>query len=375
MTDSTVFTGYPFVSVVIAARNEEQYIGRCLESLLRQDYPHDRFEMIVADGGSTDRTRELVQGFTDREAPRLRLIENPYRGTAAGRNLAIKEAQGEVIVALDAHAEAAPNFLSAAVAALRESGADCVGGPITSVGTGITGRAIALALSSPFGVGNAAFRYSQREQWTDTVAYGAYRREVFDRIGLYDETIERGEDDEFNYRLLDAGGRILLTPLVRTIYYTRTSLGGLWRQYFGYGRAKVRVLQRHPARWRVRHFVPALFVSSVVMSGILSVFWRPARYLLMSVLGTYLLTVMTVTGWIALRAIALPENGRQQVGREGVPTALLGIFTPQSALPNRRGRWSPFLSLLLLPVTFPTIHIAYGLGFLSSLLRLIGDRQ
>ncbi len=166
---------FPFVSVIVPMRNEKRYIERCIRSLAAQDYPTDRFEVIVIDGGSEDGSRDVVESMC-RDFASLRLIENRDRQAARGLNLGLAYAEGDVIARLDGHAVAEPNFIRESVAAMKRTGADVVGGPIASIGEGATGETIALAISSPFGVGNATFRYSTKEEWTDTVAFPAYRR-------------------------------------------------------------------------------------------------------------------------------------------------------------------------------------------------------
>ncbi len=250
----------PFVSVLVPVRNEARYIERCLRSLAEQDYPRDRFEVLVIDGRSDDATRELVSHFAAESTLDVRLLDNPRRKTAAGLNRGLDEARGEVIVRVDGHATVAEDYLSRGVFALFDTGADCVGGVIEAVGDTRMGQAIAIAMSSRFGVGGVAFRVGG-EGPVETVAFGAYRRDVFDRIGRFTEDIDKGEDDEFNYRLCDAGGRILLVPEMRAQYTVRGSLRGLARQYFGYGRAKPAVLARHPSQARTRQFAPAALVA------------------------------------------------------------------------------------------------------------------
>jgi len=320
----------PLVSVLVPMRNEERYIEACLRSLAGQDYPRDRFEVLVIDGESTDRSRDLAQQFTLADDFDVRILDNPARKTAPGLNIGLEAARGEVIVRVDAHAEVAPDFLSQSIAALRETDADAVGGPIESVAEGLVGEAIALAMSSPFGVGNAAFRYSRRPQYTDTVAFAAYRRDVFERIGGFAEDIDFGEDDEFNYRLGDAGGRIFLSPTIRSVYHTRSSLPALFRQYRAYGRAKVQVLRRHPAQARLRQFVPASFVGVLGGLSLASPFVRPLRRALPLVMGLYLLATVAASLQIAS---------------------------------TRGWRYAP-----VLPIAFACLHVSYGLGFLESLL-------
>jgi glycosyltransferase involved in cell wall biosynthesis len=318
-------------------RNEERHIEACLRSLARQDYPRERFEVLVLDGASSDRSRDLVEEFAARGDLNLRLIDNPGRTTARGLNLGIAHAHGDIIARIDAHAAVAPDFLRQSVDALTTTDADGVGGPIESVGRGLIGEAIAIAMSSPFGVGNAHFRYSREAQYTDTVAFPAYRRQIFDRIGPFAEDVNYGEDDEFHYRLGDAGGRLLLTPKIRSTYYTRASLPDLFRQYLAYGRAKVEVLRRHPRQARLRQFVPAVFVTALLGLGVLSLVARPFRRLLVLVVAIYLLASSLASLRIA----------------------------------SQRGwRYAP-----LLPLAFACLHTAYGLGFLGSLLRLLAGRS
>jgi len=319
----------PFVSVIVPMRNERRYIERCLRSLAAQDYPHDRYEVIVVDGSSNDGSREIVETLRS-ELPNLRVVENRGRHTSRGLNIGLAFARGDVIARVDAHAAVATDYLRQSIAALQRTGADAVGGPITTLGEAPSGETVALAVSSPFGVGNAVFRYSEKEQWTDTVAFPAYRRDVFDRMGPFAE-IDGGEDDEFHLRLRDAGGRILLTPAIRATYYARQTYWELARQYFGYGQAKVVVLSRHPKRTRLRQLVPSAFVLSLIASLILAFF------------GGMLLLPLGIV-WGGYLALSL-----------GASFALA-----------RRYGWR---HLLRLPVAFACMHIAYGLGFLTGLVR------
>jgi glycosyltransferase involved in cell wall biosynthesis len=321
----------PFVSIIVPVRDEERHIERCLYSIARQDYPRSRLEIIVVDGGSTDLTREIVNRFAAEYDVDLVLLRNAACKTAAGLNIGLRQARGEVIVRIDGHASMAPDFLRQSVGALTESGADCVGGGIKSEGVGVIGGAIALAMSSPFGVGGAAFRIGGAGP-VDTVAFGAYRREVFDRIGEFTEDIDKGEDDEFNYRLRDAGGRILLVPGIRSSYTVRRGLGALAWQYFAYGRAKPQVLRLHPAQMQPRQLAPAAFMLAMA--------------------GALFLAARGKTGAIALVA--------------GVYTGAATIAS--LALARRRG-WR---FLLPLPIAFACLHVGYGLGFLAGLLGLAG---
>ena len=321
----------PFVSVLVPVRNEERYVERCLYSLAAQDYPRTHFEVLVIDGQSTDSTRQVVSRFAAESTLDVRLLPNPRFRTAPALNIGLRHARGDVITHVDGHASVAPDFLRRGVEALAQTGADCVGGVIRSQGDTPVGESIALAMSSRFGVGGAGFRVGG-EGPVDTVAFGAYRREVFDRIGGFAEDIDKGEDDEFNYRLLDAGGAIVLVPAIRASYTARGDLRALWRQYFSYGRAKPQVLRRHPAQARPRQFAPALFVGALGASAILAIFGQKRAI-------RYLVRVYTLAATTASLALA------------------------------RRHGWR---HLPVLPVVFACLHVAYGLGFLAGLVGLAG---
>lgn len=335
----------PFVSVVLPVRDEAPFLPRCLEALAAQSYPRDRFEVIVADGGSTDGSASIAQRYAARGLP-LRVLPNPAGSTPAGLNVGVRHARGDVIVILGARTEVAPDFLTQSVAALTRAGADAVGGVVESHPwegwETPTARAIALALRSPFGVGDARYRYGTREGEVDTVNYGAYRREVFARVGLFDESMSWVEDDEFNYRLRAAGGRLVLVPSIRVRYYARPSLRALWRQQFRWGFNKPKVARRHPGQMRPRHAVPALFVATLVGGTLTAPLLRPARLVLAAVLGAYSLAAVAATA-VARRAA------------------------------RRRGEAAPWPALACLPLAFVTMHLAYGTGTLLGLARLGWD--
>src|SRR6266480_5849379 len=188
----------PLVSVVVPCRNEERYIAACLDSILASDYPRDRLEVLVVDGLSDDRTREILGRYTARH-PSIRRLDNPQRITPTALNVGIRAAEGDVVMRMDAHVLYPSTYVSQLVAALEETGADCVGGVIETLPAdeSATARAIALGLSHPLGVGNSYFRIGSRERrWADAVSFGCYRRDVFNRIGLFDEELLRDQDDE-----------------------------------------------------------------------------------------------------------------------------------------------------------------------------------
>jgi succinoglycan biosynthesis protein ExoA len=322
----------PLVSIIVAMRNEEGFIGRCLDSLADQDYPHELLEVLVLDGRSTDQSRDIVSSMADK-VPNLRLLDNEKIVSPAAFNMGIREGRGEVVTIISAHCYLAFDYVSSCVKYLHETGADCVGGPIETVGESDTARAIALAMSSPFGVGDALFRYSEQEQYVDTLAFGAYRRDVFERVGLFDESLVGSEDDEFNYRLRSERGKLFLTPAIRSYYYGRSSFWALAQQYFRYGLGKVRVMRRHPGQVRLRHFIPSLFVLCLVLSAALSPFSPWFGLLFAAIVGCYLLASL-----LAAASIARKEGWR---------------------------------FLFLLPLAFTCLHLSYGTGFLVGVARFL----
>ncbi len=319
----------PRVSVILPIRNEASHIARCLESVCAQDYSPQRLEILVVDGMSDDGTRAVVADFAARDA-RVRLLDNPRRivPTALNRGLAVST--GEIIIRVDGHAVIARDYVRRCVADLERVSADCVGGPIQALGETYVARAIAVAQSSPFGVGDAAFRHARESQYVDTLAFGAYRRRVFDRVGLFDEELVRNQDDEFNFRLTRAGGKIWLDCDIHSTYYSRSTLRALCKQYLEYGFWKVRVIQKHrrPASWR--HLVPGLFV--------------------LALLGSLMVSVVLRTSF-AFLLVSLPYVG-------------VSLFA-SSWTAARRG----LAYLPVLPLAFAAMHLSYGFGFLAGLAR------
>ena len=318
----------PLVSIVIPALNEAGYITALLDSLAAQDYGADGLEVIVADGGSSDGTPALVRGYSSPFA-RLEVVPNPKRITVAGLNAGMAAATGDCWIIIGAHSAVAPDFVSESVKALKRTGAACVGGAIETVGQGAMGKAIAAAMSSPFGVGDARFRYSGEEGEVDTVPFGCYHRRVWDEVGEFDESIDGADEDSYNARLIEAGGRIVLVPAIHSTYYPRRSLGALARQYHEYGAAKGTLLRRgRPLR--PRHFAPAAMVVAGPALALLGTRWRWARSLL-RVLGSAYLGI----GLTEARAAAKKHDAN------GVATF----------------------------AAMATMHATYGLGFIQGALR------
>ena len=317
----------PLVSVIIPVLNEEKFIGSCLDSLLAQDYPLSRLEILVVDGGSTDATRSILDAYC-REHANVRVLENPRRIQSAGLNLGLRHARGDIVVRCDAHSTYASDYVRRAVEILTARRADNVGGTLFAVGKGYVGTAIAIALSTPFGVGDARFRFATREQWVDTVYPGAWRAETLRELGGWNEEWVVNEDYELNYRLRAKGGRILVTPSMRVHYWVRDSLRGLAKQYFRYGMWKVKTLRAHPESVRWRQLVAPMFVLSLLVLGVAGIRWP---LLAAIVPGVYLATATAVS----------------------------------VALGSQRGwKYTP-----ILPVVFATMHLCWGVGFWAGVLR------
>lgn len=255
----------PFVSVVMPIRNERAYIETVVTQVLDQDYPLDRLEVLIADGESDDGTREWLDALAASEE-RVRVIENPARIVPPGLNRAIAAARGEVVVRIDGHTEIAPDFLRQSVAVLAaHPEAWCVGGPIVHRGRGPFGRAAAWAMSSRVGVGGATHRFAGYEGPGESVQFPTFHRWVFDEVGTFDEQLVRNQDDEFAFRLRQAGGTIWISPDIRYQYFVRERPGQLWRQYRQYSFWRIPMLRKHRRPTTARQLAPPAFFA--VMAG------------------------------------------------------------------------------------------------------------
>ena len=273
------FNNFPVVTVIMPIRNEANFIARNLGSVVAQNYPSNRMEILVVDGQSEDGTREIL-GELVRQHPnhKIRVLNNPKLIFSTGFNIGLLQARGEVVIILGGHTEIASDYVRRCVGYLScRQDIDCVGGFMETVADTYSGQVIALAMSSSFGVGGVAFRTRpSRSMEVDTVAFGAYRRAVFDKCGIMDEEMVRNQDDEFNYRVREKGGRILLVPDIHVRYYSRSSARFLWGQYFQYGYWKVRVMQKHPRQMQLRQFVPPIFSGFIThrrLTCIIFPFW------------------------------------------------------------------------------------------------------
>jgi succinoglycan biosynthesis protein ExoA len=247
----------PFVTIAMPCLNEEAYIETCLRSVLAQDYPRDRMEILVADGMSMDATREIIHRLASEDA-RIMLVDNPDRLQAAGMNRMIRASKGDVIVRMDVHCEYAPDYVRCSVEALERSGAENAGGAQRARAKTLFQRALCAALESPLGVGGARYRGADNEGFVDTVFLGAFRRRVFETAGLYDPKAITNEDAELNQRIIDTGGKVFQSRDVIVHYYPRDSFRALAKQYFKYGKGRARTLLKHGKFLSLRPAIPFL---------------------------------------------------------------------------------------------------------------------
>lgn len=320
----------PLVTIAMPAYNEENYIEACIRSVQEQDYPADRIEILVADGRSADRTREILAELAEAD-PRIRVVDNPERLQAAGLNKLIREARGEIVVRMDVHCEYAPSYVRKCVETMEKTGADNVGGAQRARARTGFQRALCAALASPLGVGGAGYRDASKEGFVDTVFLGAFRRKIFETIGLYDPKAITNEDAELNQRLLESGGKIYLSKEIEVHYYPRDSFKTLAKQYYKYGRGRARTLLKLGRFPTIRPAIPFLMVVGGATLMVVPPLWpvAPAAF------AAYALA----TGAEAVR-----------VGRELGPG---GIATVWGIL--------------------PTLHVSHGIGFAAGLIRYLRD--
>jgi glycosyltransferase involved in cell wall biosynthesis len=321
----------PLVTVVVPARNEERAIRTCLRTLLEQDYPRDRLEILVVDGASEDETRAIVAKAAAGTDVPIRLIENPRRTTPAALNRAIEAARGEFLVRVDGHSAPEPSYVRRVVEGNLEFRADLVGGWVEAIGTTPVGRAVAAALRSPFAMGYAvSWRPPAAAREVVSVPCGSYRLEALRRIGGFDEQQAANQDYEANYRLRREGGRVMLIPTVRLRYLTRPTLRSLARQFLRYGFYKARTMLKHPDSIRPRHVVPPAAMTLVTVLLALAWFAAPARVALAALAAAYVIAVLAASTVIG-----------RGLGRNA----------------------------FLLPLVFATMHTSWAAGNVAGLVR------
>jgi cellulose synthase/poly-beta-1,6-N-acetylglucosamine synthase-like glycosyltransferase len=318
------------VTLVVPVRNEEGTIDACLESLVNQAFPRDALEIIVVDGESTDDTVRHVDQWKTRDH-RIRLLSNPARVMAEGLNLGIAAAGGSIIGVISGHSTVSPDYVERTVRALRDTRSWSVGGRIERAAASGLQRAIAIATSSPVGIGNAQHNYAEQPQWVDAVFPGTWPREVFDRVGLFDPAMTANEDNEFSYRIRRAGGRIWYDPSIVIRYVPRASVPGLFRQYRRYALGRALVFAKHRGGLQARHLIPPAWLAWVFLGAIGSLFSGTIRAVWLVSVGGYLL-VIVAAGFVL----------------------------------SRRGGSPP-----LITVALGTLHLAYGIGMWQGLAGLL----
>ncbi len=305
------FNSLPLVSIVIPVRNEEKYIDGCIQQILSQSYPHSKIEILVIDGMSTDRTREKLQEWMNRiravqasdDQIALTIIENSRKIRASGLNLGIKNAKGDVILRLDARTKIDSTYVNLCIQTLTSSGAQNVGGLQLPIGETPTQQGIALAMSHPFGVGNAQFRISKKSGYVDTVYLGCYPKAIFEKVGLFDEDSSIiSEESDMNQRIHKAGGRVFLNPEIKAYYSPRETLKGLWDLYFRYGGARAGNLLKHRQLTSWRQAVPPAMLAVLLISGLLSFISHYSFYVFVTVSTFYILANALSSASLSLKA-------------------------------------------------------------------------
>lgn len=323
------------LSVICPIYNEEKYIRGCIESILAQDYPKDGLEVIFADGMSTDKTREIVEEYSS-AYPWIMLIDNPNRIVPPALNKAIEVSKGDIIMRLDAHASYPSNYFSSLVSAIKHYDADNVGAVCKTDVLNHTSKAEAIkaVLAHPLGVGNSAFRTGiDKAQDVDTVPFGCWKRDVFEKFGKFDERLIRNQDIEFNKRIHRSGGRILIIPDTFSTYYARETFSEVAKNNYGNGKWNILTVwyTNQLNSLSLRHFIPLAFVLSIIIPCVLALFWFPAIYIALASLVAYLIVVISISARLA---------------------------------------WINHLNWFYLIVTFFVLHLSYGWGSLVGIIKL-----
>lgn len=328
------------ISIILPVFNEEKFIKKAIDSILFQNISEEKYEILIADGMSTDGTREIIKSYQNNNK-NIFLLNNPKRIVSTGFNIALTQSRGDIIIRLDGHAEFAPNYFEKCIKTLYNREVSCSGGIIIYKSSGIIGNSIRIAQSSNFGVGGVTFRNKKsKAKFVQTLAFGAYKREIFELIGGYDEELIKNQDDEFNFRMNQKGYKIWLDPVIKSYYHSRDNFKKLFRQYYFYGFYKVRVIQKRTAFSSWRHLVPGVFVlclifsifhkiiddESITFNGILSV------YMLLNII------------------YAIMEISKRR---------------------NIKGLGKKVMTCSCIIISFIILHVSYGIGFIFGSIYFI----
>jgi len=317
------------VSVIVPMRNEGNYVEKCMKSILSQDFPLEKLEVIVVDGLSEDKSQEIAKYYAKMYPDTVKLIENVNKTVPFAMNIGIKKSVGKYIVRLDAHSEYANDYISKCISTIEETDADNVGGLLITRGVGFIGEAFAKVISSKFGVGNSGFRTNASSGYVDTVPFGTYKRETFEKYGFYDTRLTRNQDNELNYRIRKNGGKVYLNSDIKLTYFCRNNIADILRQSFENGKWNIITTKLCPGAMSVRHFVPLGFLLSLITMPVIIFFLPILVWLFIAELGLYLILNIFFSFKLA--------SGISQI---------------------------PILFIL-----FPLMHLSYGFGSLVGLLK------
>ncbi len=327
------------LSVICPIYNEEHYIAKCIEGILQQDYSKDDLEVFFVDGMSSDQTKEIIFSYTQKY-PYIKVLDNPYKIVPNAMNIGIKASHGDIIIRLDGHCEYPSNYFTSLVNNLTKLNADNVGGCVITLPCNESNISYAIAevLKNPFGMGNSLFRVGAKETIkVDTVPFGCFKREVFDKVGLYDEELIRNQDDELNARIIKNGGSIYIIPTLGIKYFARDKVSKVRKMFYQYGLFKPLVNKKLGQAATIRQFVPPLFVAALIFGALLSVFSKIILWLYLGFLILYF-------------AIGI----------------MMGV---KSAKVTKR----PSM-VCLMPWIFFNVHLSYGIGYWIGLFKVLFNR-
>ncbi len=329
------------ITVICPTYNEETYIANCLEAIIQSDYPKENMEVLFVDGMSSDKTRDIILSYS-KEHSYIKLLSNPHKTVPYAMNQGIKEAKGEVIIRIDAHSDYPPNYFPALVRYLKELNADNVGGIWNTDVLHKNKKTLAIkeVLANKFGVGNSYFRIgTDKIMEVDTVPFGCYKKDVFERFGLYDTRLTRNQDIELNRRIKRGGGKIFLIPDIYCTYYARETWKAIMKNNFQNGKWNVLTLLYTKAFYTlsIRHFVPLIFVLSLILPALLAIINLKFIYIAIASLFAYLLLITYVS-----ISLAIQKKG----------------------------------NILYLLITFFALHLSYGIGSLVGIITsLFGGKK
>lgn len=295
------------VSIIVPCRNEEGYIKKFIESIINIDYPKESLEVLIVDGDSDDGSKEIILEYANKY-PYIKLLNNPQKTVPCGMNLGIQNAKGDIIIRMDVHAIYPKDYIKKLIYYIEKLKADNVGGAWETIPSGDTlvARSIALSMSSLFGVGNAKYRTlkdDKAKEWyeVDTVPFGCYRKEIFDKVGYYDEDLIRNQDNELNERIIKYGGKIYLIPSIKIKYFARKNYSQLFKMFYQYGYFGPLVDKKLKKFTRIRRYIPAIFLLSMFLPIIMSLINLKFAYITVLIFLFYTMVNLSFSTWIAIK--------------------------------------------------------------------------